>query len=288
MLVEFAEYIDAEPKMQRSAQGVRPSTKSKMPGGVSALYTAKLAHIFAAAKYKYNDEDAGRILIPRSPFNNLRKAYPVSHGPDALTVEVMQRIIDARGRTEGEDVALALFVISFATMGANMADLWAAHDVKDGVWEYNRQKTMRRRADRARMKTLLLDRLRPFLAKVNGHYDGAGVWLAVTRRWKDANSATAAVNRHLRNWAEREGIERFTFGAARHSWGTIARGIGIEKATVDEALVHVGDFRVTDIYAQRNWSLAWAANDRALRLRLRLGRILVQTVKFGPHRHLLY
>lgn len=266
MLIDFAEFIDAEPKMQRTADGVRASTRAKTPGGVSALYTAKLAHIFSAAKWKYNDEDAGRILIPRSPFDKLRKAYPVSHGQEPLPVEVVQRIIDASGRTEGESLALALFIISFATMGANMADLWAAADVKGGVWTYSRQKTALRRTDRAQVRVSLSPRLRPFLANVNGHCDGTGVWLPAVRRWRDANSATAAVNRQLRAWAQREGLPPFTFYAARHTWATLARQLGVEKATVDEALGHVGDFPVADIYAQRNWSLAWAANERVLDL----------------------
>lgn len=45
-----------------------------------------------------------------------------------------------------------------------------------------------------------------------------------------------------------------------------ARRLGVEKATVDEALGHVGDFRVADIYAERNWVLSWEANRRVLDL----------------------
>ena len=74
------------------------------------------------------------------------------------------------------------------------------------------------------------------------------------------------MNRQLRAWAQREGLPPFTFYAARHTWATLARQLGVEKATVDEALGHVGDFPVADIYAQRNWSLAWAANERVLDL----------------------
>lgn len=58
----------------------------------------------------------------------------------------------------------------------------------------------------------------------------------------------------------------FTFGAARHSWATLARRAGVEKATVDECLAHKGDFSVTDIYAERSWELMWQANRTVLDL----------------------
>ena len=74
------------------------------------------------------------------------------------------------------------------------------------------------------------------------------------------------INMALRRWAEREGIKPFTFYAARHTWATLARSAGVEKATVDEALAHIGDYRIADIYAERNWSLAWAANDKVMAL----------------------
>ena len=35
---------------------------------------------------------------------------------------------------------------------------------------------------------------------------------------------------------------------------------------MDEALAHVGDYRVTDIYAERNWELSWEANRKVLSL----------------------
>ena len=37
----------------------------------------------------------------------------------------------------------------------------------------------------------------------------------------------------------------------------------VERA---EALAHVGDYRVTDIYAARNWDLSWEANRKVLDL----------------------
>jgi integrase len=74
------------------------------------------------------------------------------------------------------------------------------------------------------------------------------------------------VNKYLRQWCQREGLEPFTFYAARHSFATLARRQGVEKATIDEALGHLGDYQVADIYAERNWRLAWEANRKVLEL----------------------
>ena len=74
------------------------------------------------------------------------------------------------------------------------------------------------------------------------------------------------VNKYLRQWCQREGLDPFTFYAARHSFATLARRQGVEKATIDEALGHLGDYQVADIYAERNWRLAWEANRKVLEL----------------------
>ena len=65
------------------------------------------------------------------------------------------------------------------------------------------------------------------------------------------------------------GIDDLEFYAARHSWATIARSasVGIDKATVHEALNHVdAKMKVTDIYIDRDWSVIWNANKKVLDL----------------------
>lgn len=264
MLLDFATFVDAEPQVRRCKDGTYVETRrTKTAGGASAMYTAKLAHIFNAAKFRYNDEDAGRILIPRSPFEGLRKSYPASHGQRNLGVEVMQRIIDAEPAEEAERIALSAFAVSFGLMGANLADLWSAQDVGK-VWVYNRQKTASKRADKAEIRVDIPTELSRHLEALS--CAGEGIWLRGLRRWDCEPSARAMINRALKAWAAREGIEAFTFYAARHSWASIARAQGVEKATIDEALGHIGDYRIADIYAERNWELAWEANRRVLAL----------------------
>ena len=60
------------------------------------------------------------------------------------------------------------------------------------------------------------------------------------------------------------GLPPFTFYAARKTWATIARKAGVEKATIDECLIHVGELKMADIYIERDYSLLNEANRKVL------------------------
>ncbi|MBR1576859.1 MAG: hypothetical protein IJ654_10505 [Bacteroidales bacterium] len=272
MLLDFVDYINAEPKMHKGRAGdaATATGKEKAPGAAAARHIQKLGHIYRAAKDRYNDEDSGRILIPRSPFDSVRVPVPRSAGGQrSIGRDAMQRAILARTDDPRERIALDAFVLSFALMGANLADLWAAAPVPDGgLWIYHRQKTKTRRVDGAEMRVTVPSAAAPFVARLGAPMRQIrGVWLPALRQLATTKDiCTAKINALLRRWAEREGLPGFTFYAARHTWATIARAHGVEKATVDECLGHVGDFALTDIYAERSWDQINAANAKVLAL----------------------
>jgi integrase len=269
MLMDFRQQLDAAPRMiwDKASRSVVPSSVMPRPQGNGSRILARLAHIFQAARDRYNDDDAGRILIPRTPFTGIPKPQPAPEGQRNLGTDIVQRIMDAALEGGPHAVALASFVVSFALMGANIADLYRAQPVEPGgVWEYRRKKTETRRADHALMRVEVPPQLAPFLAIL-----GAGTsrrwWLPGLRMGKDSHDkVTRVVNRHLDAWAAEQQLPPFTFYAARHSWASIARAQGVEKATIDDCLCHKGDFAVADIYAERAWHLMAAANDKVLRL----------------------
>jgi integrase len=266
LLLEFMDKVDGEKKMHYNVKigQVEESKVEKIPKGASTRHLAKLEHLFNAAKDKYNDEDAGRILIPRSPFSKIQKVYPVSQGQSNLGQELMQRIISSQVDNEPMRIALDIFIVSFALMGANMADLYFAKPV-DVEWIYNRQKTRERRADRAEMRVTIPVQLKPYLERLKGK---GGWWLNKLHEYaSDKDYATARVNKYLKKWCEDNGVEVFTFGAARHTWASIGRKIcRIDKSTIDDCLCHVGSFRITDIYAEKAWDLMQDANRKVLEL----------------------
>ena len=265
LLLEFMEMVDNEPRMHwDSANGILvPSSGKKIPMAASTRHLDKLEHMFNAAKEKYNDEDAGRILIPRSPFSRITKIYPVSNGQSNLGQELMQQVISTQVDNGVMRIALDLFILSFGMMGANMADLYFAKPFQ-GVWVYNRQKTMNRRSDRAEMRVVIPDELQPYLDRLKGR---GGWWLNELHRFASSKDfASARVNRCLRKWCEENGVQPFTFYAARHTWASLARQQGVDKSTIDDCLGHKGSFQVADIYAEKAWNLIRDANQRVLDL----------------------
>ena len=265
LLMDFMERVDAEKKMHYNTKTkrVEESKSEKIPRGASTRHLAKLEHLFNAAKERYNDEDSGRILIPRSPFSKITKFYPISKGQSNLGQELMQKIISTQVDNDVTRTAIDMFIVSFCLMGANMADLYYAKPVQE-EWVYHRRKTERRRADGAIMKVTLPEQLRPYLERLKGSGEW---WLNKLHEFGSSKDyATARVNRHLKRWCEENGVPKFTFYAARHTWASLARREGVDKATVDDCLCHKGSFAITDIYAEKAWNLMQEANQKVLDL----------------------
>lgn len=239
MVEGFAEYVNGRPNVKRKNTSAR-------------YYIIALGAMFDEAKARYNDEDSGAIMIPKSPFQRVRLKAAPAEGQRNLGREVIQQIIDTRcgGKMQ---YALDMFVVSFALMGANLSDIWNFKEV-DGWWVYHRNKTRGRRNDRAEMRVRIPDCIRDRLGCIG------------YSRYSKVAYATSRINTYLDRWAKDNGVDKFTFYAARHSWASIARSIGIEKATIDECLAHIGDYQVADIYAERNWEAINEANSKVLSL----------------------
>lgn len=264
LLLDFQRWAAARPKASSHYKLRRAVGEGSDAQAVHIL--AKLSTAYNAAKARYNDEDAGIIFIPRSPFSSLKLvAPPVGNAQGNLGEAVVQRIIDARGATEAEDIALAAFVLSFGLMGANLADLYEMRPPTDGVVMYHRRKTRTRRPDKAQMVVRVDPRLTGYAARLYGRRKG--LFLPKLSEVANDSYITAYVNNGLRSWAKREGIPPFTFYAARKSWASIARNkAGVDKATVDECLCHRGTLQLADIYIERDWSIPARANKAVLDL----------------------
>lgn len=267
MVVDFMEHINSEPLMVyvRHKGEVVGTDSMKLQGLTAMRYVHFLSHIYNAAKERYNDEDSGQILIPRSPFNGVSCPVETGSPQRSIGAEAMQRVITGALEEPGRlGEALSLFVLSFCLCGANLVDMYHATQVGP-VWVYNRQKTRDRRPDKAEIHVTIPPEASPYIARLQ---DGpSGWWLpALHRLGGDKDMASATVNRYVRKWCEDQGLPVFTYYAARHTWATLARRAGVEKATVDDALGHKGDFAVADIYAERAWDLVDKANRKVLDL----------------------
>lgn len=256
MAVSFADFVKGEEWAVRGKRKARPVKTD----GSAQRYVAMLAHIHRAARMKYNDDD-GKILIPRTPFENLGLPRGISHGQRNLGEDVIRKILTCEEENPARREALDAFAVSFLLMGANLADLVVAKHPTGGVWTYRRAKTSGRRADGAEMRVDVPAEVLPFAKRLGS--SGRGWWLPRLRN-AGKGSVAARVNYNLARWAEANKIQPFTFYAARHSWASIGRSIGIEKATIDDGLCHVGDYTVADIYAEKAWPVINAANRKII------------------------
>lgn len=256
MLLDFMEFIDKEPKMHynRATQEWEKTDKEKVAKASSSLHLMKLQHIFNAAKDRYNDEDSDNIRIPKSPFDSIRKVFPSGgKGQKALDRKTIQRMIVAQTDDASVRVALDAFLVSFALMGANLADLYLATPIAGKEWVYNRQKTAERREDKAEMRVMIPPQIEGCIRRLQEGGDGEW-WLPELHRiGEKKHTCNARINDYLRRWQKKAGVEDFTFYAARHSWATIARSLGVDLASVNDCLCHKDNLEMGRRYAPLTW-----------------------------------
>lgn len=154
----------------------------KKGGRATTHYPADIRHIFNLARADYNDEDIGSILISHNPFAKFRVGKPRASEHRNVSREIIQALIDlpshsdpiaqGRGDHDVRNLARDCFLISFALMGINAADLWELQRPVDGVLTYERKKTRDRREDRAVMRILIPGEIEPILARhlAKGNY----------------------------------------------------------------------------------------------------------------------
>lgn len=272
-LYGFERFIENEPSMRGNNRKKEQKEKETKGGRAVSLYLSCIRAIHNKAKEEFNDEDRGVINIPYSPFKNFKIKPQPKTRKRALSVEKIQEIINlpykkeiVGGRTSRYNLAKDCFILSFALIGMNSADMYNAELPKKDILTYNRQKTMTRRDDEAEMQI----RIEKPIAGLLNKYNDEKKLFRFYKHYIDKEGFNKAINIGLKQVGQDIGIEDLEFYAARHSWATIARSsiVGIDKYTVHEGLNHAPDkdMKVTDIYIQRDWSNIWNANAKVLAL----------------------
>ena len=248
--------------------GGQPARNNRKNGWrAQSLYLTEIRAMYNRAKREFNDEEAGVINIPFSPFAKVDLPRGPLTRKRALTVEQMRgvarvpyRPTAARLRCDRHNLARDVFLLSFLLVGMNAVDLYNATDYKDGRITYQRTKTRYRRADGAEISIRVEPEARALFDK---YRDPAGQRVfRFYRLYSSMDSFCAALNKGLKIIGDTLGIDDLEFYAARHSWATIAANdAGVDKYTVHTALNHVdGSMRVTDIYIRKSWDSIDRAN----------------------------
>lgn len=268
----FEKFIESEPSRRgNNRKKVTGKEEEKKGARAVSLYLSCIRALYNQAKEEFNDEDRGIINIPYSPFVHFKiKAQPRTR-KRAISVEMIQSIIDLPYRPElpgkwsAYNLAKDCFLLSFMFIGINSADMYYALPPKDGVLIYNRKKTATRRDDKAEMRV----RVEYCATELINKYRGTDKYFNFSSHYSSCKTFNKIINEGLKEIGKEIGVEGLTFYAARHSWATIARSaaVGIDKATVHEALNHVDkEMRITDIYIDKDWTVIWDANKKVLDL----------------------
>lgn len=247
-----------------------PRTNCKKCDKARILYVSQLRAMFNRAKKEFNDEDAGIINIPFSPFKKVELPKQTISRKRALMIGQIREIATLPYSTIVQpgvnrfNLAKDVFLLSFMLMGMNAVDLYHATDCKGGRITYQRTKTKTRRADKAEISVLIPTEALPLMEK---YRDPTGERVFnFYKFYSSSETFTAALNIGLKYIGKTLDIDDLEFYAARHSWATIAANdVGIDKYTVHEALNHVdGTMRVTDIYIRKSWKGIDDANRKVL------------------------
>lgn len=264
LIKRYVDYLNTTPKS--NGQGTTSKTKKR---GVSAKsYTQMLSAIYNEALSEYNDEDRGLTPIKGNPFKKVKvDALPsvakISKGSDFI-----QRVIDAVASPDTKEnhrTALEIYLLSFAMMGVNTADLLTMAEADaQGIVTYFRTKTKDKSYDQGEMHVRLEPCILPLVRRWAGR---DGLLLSLGERWSSASKLNGYLRKSLGSWAAAAGEEPFTVNSARHAWATLGRSgrVGLSKSLVDECLAHSAH-KLVDVYAEKDWSIYWEANRKVLAL----------------------
>lgn len=224
-----------------------------------SLYLGCIRHIFNEAIREYNTDD--NKVITNNPFNSftIPKSTPMTKDR-IISDENLVKLFNFQG-TRRVGMARDCYILSFCLIGMNSIDLYECTSYKNGVLSYNRAKTRDRRTDNAHIEIVVPNIVKPLFEK----YKGSSRVFDFYRKYNNAANFNKHINKGLHIIADTLSIPNFDFYSARHTWASIARNrLGIDKYTIHEALNHVSDIDITDIYIQKDYTNINKANEKVI------------------------
>ena len=220
-----------------------------------SLYLGCIRHIFNEAIREYNTDN--NKVITNNPFNSFIIPKSVSMTKNRIiSDDNLVKLFNFQG-TRRIGMARDCYILSFCLIGMNSVDLYECASYSNGVLTYERAKTRDRRTDNAHIEIVVPNIVKPLFEK----YKGDSRVFNFYKKYSNAANFNKHINKGLHFIADELGIPRFDFYSARHTWASIARNkLGIDKYTIHEALNHVSQLDVTDIYIQKDFTNINKAN----------------------------
>lgn len=257
-----------------------PSKTTGKPKQSFAMYIAVIRKVINDLRKIHNDDDLGIIRISVNPFSKISVPKDKRPAKRSLTIEQIQSIINLpyldRNANNGifnrYNLAKDMFLLSFALMGMNSADLYFCENYENKIITYNRKKTSRRRSDNAEMQVKIEKVVQKIISKYMSDDKKAKYVFRFFKTYASSQGFNSAINKglnkDLKNIGDDIGVKNLQLYSARHSWATIAlNDAGIDKYLVHECLNHVDEsMKITDIYIRKDFSRFWEANKKVLSL----------------------
>lgn len=224
-----------------------------------SLYLGCMRHIFNEAIREYNMDD--NKVITNNPFNSfiIPKSAPMTKNR-IISDDNLIKLFNFHG-TRRVGMARDCYILSFCLIGMNSVDLYECTSYSNGVLAYDRAKTRDRRTDNAHIEIAVPNIIKPLFDK----YKGDSRVFNFYKKYSNAANFNKHINKGLHIIADTLGIPHFDFYSARHTWASIARNrLGIDKYTIHEALNHVSDMSITDIYIQKDYTNINKANEKVI------------------------
>lgn len=232
-----------------------------------SLYSSGIACMHKAAQAQYNSEELEQVLI-RNPYAFYTPPKQATSKHRDVELKVIQSMIKNYPSLTGrERIGIGAFLLSFATMGMNVPDLYAAELKNKNQIHYCRQKTRDRRKDGAEMFVKIPDVIKPLYAEYSDKSKPRKRAFNYYIRYSSYSNMNDAVEKGIREYRKRLKLPNtLTMYSARHSWATIARSSKCKIAAnlIDECLNHVTRTPLVDVYAKKDYSVYWDANKKVL------------------------
>ena len=224
-----------------------------------SLYLGCMRHIFNEAIREYNMDD--NKVITNNPFNSFIIPKSASMTKNRIiSDDNLIKLFNFHG-TRRVGMARDCYILSFCLIGMNSIDLYECISYSNGVLAYDRAKTRDRRIDNAHIEIAVPNIIKPLFDK----YKGDSRVFNFYKKYSNAANFNKHINKGLHIIADTLGIPHFDFYSARHTWASIARNrLGIDKYTIHEALNHVSDMSITDIYIQKDYTNINKANEKVI------------------------
>ena len=187
------------------------------------------------------------------PFHSY-KVSKISQSPPkrAMCKGDIQRVIEYKGKTDMEMLAIDLFTFSYFTAGINFIDMaMLKHDnIVDGKLCYIRAKTKKQ------IIIPLQEKSKEIISHYsNGSESSSGYIFPILSAYhksemQKANrlQVLAKINRALKHIGEELGLPiKLTTYVARHSFATVLKRAGVSTSIISESLGHSSE-KITQIY----------------------------------------